>query len=142
MQTAINASLPSSTRNDRVFIDAFNSIAYCIKFKCKSSKTTESPRDLLASQDSNQTQVWELGEDHFPPDLLPQLRELYENALSYDNYDIEANFNLAAIFMQVKDYDQAMMRYKNCVQKDLLTVHQERLSAQYSQIRAIFKNQF
>ena len=75
-------------------------------------------------------------------DILPQVRDIYEKALSYDQYDIEANFNLAGIFMQIKDYDQALVRYKNCVQKDLIAVTGERLQTQYSQIRSIFKYQF
>lgn len=77
-------------------------------------------------------------------DALPKLRGIYEQALAFDPYDIEANFNLASVLMQIKDYENALVHYKNSVRKDLLTSQTagERLSSQYSEIKLIFKNQF
>ena len=59
---------------DPLSIDAINSIAYCIKFKF--GNNNEKLFDLM-----------------YP---------LYQDALKIDKYDIEANFNLALLFLQQK----------------------------------------
>ena len=135
--------MPSSNqKNDRVMIDALNSIGYCIKYKTALAEVQESPRDHLGSADSNTTPIWELGEEYLTMEVLPKLRGIYEKALLYDPFDIEANFNLASVFMHVKDYDHAVAHYKNCVRKDLLAgaAAGDRLSTQYAEIKLIFKN--
>ena len=47
--------------------------------------------------------------------MIAQLQDAYEKTLAQDHFDIEANFNLATIFMQTKEYDKALLHYKNCV---------------------------
>lgn len=99
----------------------------------------------MASADSNTTPIWELGEDYLSVEVLPKLRGIYEKALTFDPFDIEANFNLASVYMQCKNYEHALTHYKNCVRKDLLTTittSGERLNSQYTEIKFIFKNQF
>lgn len=71
IQSGINQIPSSNQKNERVIIDALNSIAYCIKYKCSQAKFQESPRDHLASADSNATPIWELGEDYLSMDVLP-----------------------------------------------------------------------
>ena len=143
VQGGINQMPSSNQKNERVIIDALNSIGYCVKYKTALGGA-ESPRDHLASADSNSTPIWELCEEYLTVEALPKLRGIYEKALTFDPFDIEANFNLASVFMQVKDYEHALTHYKNCVRKDLLTsvTAGERLSSQYAEIKQIFKQQF
>ena len=57
-------------------IDAINSLAYCIKFQAAS------------------------GSEHLPSDLFSTLQGLYQKALSIDQHDVEANFNLGSLYLQ------------------------------------------
>lgn len=75
-------------------------------------------------------------------EVLPKLRAIYERALSFDPYDIEANFNLGSIFMQVKDYESALTHYRYCVRKDMAagSTAGERINSQYNEIKQIFRH--
>ena len=89
---ALEKITPDSLKNDRNCIDALNSIGYCIKFRT-------SLVDMLEDKEVQE------GEDSRPPKpgrsvgVFTKLVELYTQALSFDQYDVEANFNLAGIYL-------------------------------------------
>ena len=92
--------MPSSNQNNnRIIIDALNSIGYCIKYKTALEGLQESPRYHLGSADSNTTPIWELKEEYFTREVLHKLQGIYEKALTYDPFDIEANFNPKNIYL-------------------------------------------
>lgn len=129
-QCQINYNLTAAKRNERIIIDALNSIGYCIRYRAtaaardaiaakKKAKAKETvrkfPRDAdleaalkaelkgaEAKKNSDEPKyppVWDIGDEALTQDVLARLLEVYETALSYDTYDIEANFNLANVYM-------------------------------------------
>ena len=76
-------------------VDAINSTAYCVKFMAAASNDTQ------------------------PEDLFQSLRALYQEALSIDPTDIEANFNLGLLYLQFnQDLALALDCFKACVARD------------------------
>lgn len=66
-------------------IDAINSVAYCVKFASKSGISAKTFDELI---------------------------ELYHRSLEIDSYDVEANFNMGLLYLQVKsDLDLALRRF-------------------------------
>lgn len=45
--------------------------------------------------------IWEIGDEILTQDTLKRLLEVYDTSLSYDAYDVEANFNLAGIYFKL-----------------------------------------
>ena len=73
-------------------IDAWNSVAYCVKF---------------ASQN--------LG----PDEIFNKLTAIYETSLSFDAGDVEANFNVGLLYLQYKpDTSLALQYFQKCVSRD------------------------
>ena len=73
-------------------IDAWNSIAYCVKFA--------SPN---------------LG----PDEIFKKLTAIYETSLSFDSGDVEANFNVGLLYLQYKtDTSLALQYFQKCVGRD------------------------
>ena len=76
-------------------VDAFNSIAYCVKFKAASNSAA------------------------LPDNLFEDLRKLYTQALEIDQGDIEANFNLGLLYLQFnQDMNLALESFQRCVARD------------------------
>ena len=72
---------------DQSSIEALNSIAYCIKFKTLGYDTNNHNNAVKElSQEANQR-------------LFDQLYYLYLEALKIERDDIEANFNIALLFL-------------------------------------------
>ena len=73
-------------------IDAINSVAYCVKFASKSGISAK---------------------------VFDELMELYQRSLAIDQDDVEANFNLGLLYLQVtKDLDLALNHFLKSVVKD------------------------
>ena len=89
-------------KSDRNTIDALNSLGYCIKFRT-------ALQDLIDDSPV-------LGKKG--PGVFTQLKGLYEQALTLDGEDVEANFNLAGLYLQRKEPDSALRHFQACVMKD------------------------
>jgi tetratricopeptide (TPR) repeat protein len=73
-------------------IDAWNSVAYCVKF----------------------------ASSHLEPDkMFKKLTAIYETSLSFDAGDVEANFNVGLLYLQYKtDTSLALQYFQKCVGRD------------------------
>ena len=60
--------------------------------------------------------------------------QIYQQALSLDQDDVEANFNLAGLHLQKQQKDLAMQHYKNSVKKDEANGNEE--------VKVLFGQQF
>lgn len=60
--------------------------------------------------------------------------KIYNQALSFDQDDVEANFNLAGLYLQRNQLDLAMKYFKNSVRKDEMEG--------YPEIKTLFAQQF
>ena len=99
----IEADATEMEKSDRNCIDAYNSIGYCVKFRTSLKDLIE---DSPISSQPDGVGVFTL------------LQKIYNNALKLDHEDVEANFNLAGIYLQRKDLDSALRHYQACVRKD------------------------
>ena len=50
--------------------------------------------------------------------VFSYLVHLYQHCLKLDPYDVEANFNIASLFLQRNDIDTALKHYKLSIKKD------------------------
>ena len=94
----IEKSAAEAERNERNCIDALNSMGYCIKFRT-------SLQDMLSDKEiedgQRQPSVIQLGGPSPQAiGVFSQLVKIYQQALSYDTDDVEANFNLAGLYLQ------------------------------------------
>ena len=105
----------SQDKNNRNMIDALISIGYCIKFRA-------SLIDLLEDNDVSNAYKGDtfnlIGQQKIG--LFSNLVQIYQEALSYDPDDVEANFNLAGIYLQKNRLNESLQYFKNSVRKDML----------------------
>ena len=125
-------------KNDRNCVDALTSMGYCIKFRTslKDMLNDNEVEDGYASQPS----PIQLGPNKGDQDqekaigVFSRLVQIYNQALHYDRDDVEANFNLAGLYLQRKEFEQALRYFKNSVNKN-----EQR---GYPEVKALFVRQF
>ena len=66
--------------------------------------------------------------------IFTQLVQIYEQALVFDQDDVEANFNLAGLYLQKKEQELALKYYQNSIRKD--EAHEN------LEVKALFAQQF
>ena len=119
--------------NTRNIVDALNSIGYCVKYR-------STVKDIMqgATQGGDQGK----GQEKRKPDdieidmnnlhevgkkvsngsqrltTFQQLQQIYTASLKLDPNDVEANFNIASLYLQVQDTQKALKHYRKCVKKD------------------------
>ena len=129
---AIEGGKVDLEKNERNCIDALNSIGYCIKFRTTLLDLLEDrelERDPSALPDDIQVGAQGTGGEPEKAGaaigVFSHLVNIYNQALEYDQEDVEANFNLAGIYLQRQELDQAMKYFKAAVRKDEPTSHPE-----------------
>ena len=106
------AKTVDSEKNVRNLIDAYTSIAYCVKFQTLM-------KDLLDDTEVEYIQITEFidtfmekpKKNEYPMGIFTFLKSLYLEAIRYDPNDVEANFNLAGLFLMRNDLDMALKFY-------------------------------
>ena len=83
---------PEAKRN---IIDALNSMGYCIKFR---SKDIEATTDEYIPE-IDMSCLWEVASRGDKLSLYQQLLCIYTASLRLEPSDVEANFNLASVYM-------------------------------------------
>ena len=129
---AIEKKANEFEKNERNCIDALNSMGYCIKFRT-------SLQDMLQDKEiedgnTQPTQIQIGANQNKGIGVFSQLVKIYTQALTYDQDDVEANFNLAGLYLQRNELDQALKFFKNCIRKDELEG--------YPEIKTLFAQQF
>mmetsp|Transcript_34637 Transcript_34637/g.52975 ORF Transcript_34637/g.52975 Transcript_34637/m.52975 type:complete len:144 (+) Transcript_34637:127-558(+) len=112
-------------RNVRNCIDALNSIGYCIKFRVllqdlledREAEGVKIVKEILTDNPDAKTDT-DIG-------VFSYLVKVYSKALSFDPHDVEANFNLAGIYLQRNELDNALKHYLESVKKDAIEGLQE-----------------
>ena len=90
-------------------VDAYNSLAYCVKFTAASNSAT------------------------IPGNLFETLLGLYQQALKIDESDIEANFNLGLLYLQFnQDMNKALACFQRCVSRQESAETRELFRAQHA----------